>query len=189
MAAAYWTPGPGGRVEQLKSLWEAGLSASQIAGEMGNITRNAIIGKVHRLGLSGRYKNPIQGRPARKPRVRRTIPETFSFRRGAPPSPQRRDEGVPGCDMPPGPAPLEPDEQPIQVQRVTFAQLEDRHCHWPVGDPRSDSLFFCGGPATQGEKYCRFHCLAAYGAEHRVDPTKTYRPRGPYIPRLSYQPR
>ena len=44
------------RVEQLKKLWEGGLSASQIAGELGNVTRNAVIGKVHRLGLSGRAK-------------------------------------------------------------------------------------------------------------------------------------
>jgi GcrA cell cycle regulator len=46
------------RVEQLKKLWEGGLSASQIAAELGNVTRNAVIGKVHRLGLSGRAKTP-----------------------------------------------------------------------------------------------------------------------------------
>ena len=46
------------RVEQLKKLWESGLSASQIAAELGNVTRNAVIGKVHRLGLSGRAKAP-----------------------------------------------------------------------------------------------------------------------------------
>ena len=47
------------RVEQLKKLWEAGLSASQIAAELGNVTRNAVIGKVHRLGLSGRRQEPV----------------------------------------------------------------------------------------------------------------------------------
>jgi GcrA cell cycle regulator len=46
------------RVELLKKLWNDGLSASQIAGELGNVTRNAVIGKVHRLGLSGRAKSP-----------------------------------------------------------------------------------------------------------------------------------
>ena len=50
------------RVEQLKKLWEAGLSASQIAAELGNVTRNAVIGKVHRLGLSGRAKSPPRRR-------------------------------------------------------------------------------------------------------------------------------
>src|SRR5438477_6139742 len=57
------------RVEQLKKLWEAGLSASQIAAELGNVTRNAVIGKVHRLGLSGRAKSPSSSAPRqRKPR-------------------------------------------------------------------------------------------------------------------------
>jgi GcrA cell cycle regulator len=60
------------RVETLKRLWTDGLSASQIAAELGGITRNAVIGKVHRLGLSGRAKSPSsaaprarQGRPPR----------------------------------------------------------------------------------------------------------------------------
>src|SRR5271154_6193980 len=58
------------RVEQLKKLWEAGLSASQIAAELGNVTRNAVIGKVHRLGLSGRAKSPSSSAPrVRKPRA------------------------------------------------------------------------------------------------------------------------
>src|ERR1041385_9335867 len=51
------------RVEQLKKLWESGLSASQIAAELGNVTRNAVIGKVHRLGLSGRAKAPSTAAP------------------------------------------------------------------------------------------------------------------------------
>src|SRR5690349_23179268 len=51
------------RVEQLKKLWEGGLSASQIAAELGNVTRNAVIGKVHRLGLSGRAKGPATAPP------------------------------------------------------------------------------------------------------------------------------
>src|SRR6187431_1517061 len=57
------------RVEQLKKLWSDGLSASQIAAELGGITRNAVIGKVHRLGLSGRAKSPSSSAPRpRKPR-------------------------------------------------------------------------------------------------------------------------
>src|SRR5438552_17497774 len=57
------------RVEQLKKLWEGGLSASQIAAELGNVTRNAVIGKVHRLGLSGRAKAPSTAAP--RPRMAR----------------------------------------------------------------------------------------------------------------------
>src|SRR5207247_1010291 len=54
------------RVEQLKKLWESGLSASQIAAELGNVTRNAVIGKVHRLGLSGRAKSPSSAAPRQR---------------------------------------------------------------------------------------------------------------------------
>ena len=60
------------RVELLKKLWADGLSASQIAAELGGITRNAVIGKVHRLGLSGRAKSPRRpprARASRAPRV------------------------------------------------------------------------------------------------------------------------
>src|SRR5205085_7702263 len=60
MAVLTWSDD---RVEQLKKLWEAGLSASQIAAELGNVTRNAVIGKVHRLGLSGRAKSPSSAAP------------------------------------------------------------------------------------------------------------------------------
>ena len=58
------------RVELLKKLWSDGLSASQIAAELGGITRNAVIGKVHRLGLSGRAKSPSSSRRGRASRAR-----------------------------------------------------------------------------------------------------------------------
>ena len=59
------------RVELLKKLWADGLSASQIAAELGGITRNAVIGKVHRLGLSGRAKSPSSAAP--RPRKARAL--------------------------------------------------------------------------------------------------------------------
>ena len=62
------------RVEQLKKLWEAGLSASQIAAELGNVTRNAVIGKVHRLGLSGRAKSPATAAPRQRKAARPAQP-------------------------------------------------------------------------------------------------------------------
>src|SRR2546426_12467009 len=68
------------RVEQLKKLWESGLSASQIAAELGNVTRNAVIGKVHRLGLSGRAKSPSSALP----RQRKARPPTQMVRGSRP---------------------------------------------------------------------------------------------------------
>src|SRR3712207_7312197 len=64
-AGATWTDE---RVELLKKLWTDGLSASQIAAELGNVTRNAVIGKVHRLGLSGRAKDKVPAAAAQRPR-------------------------------------------------------------------------------------------------------------------------
>jgi GcrA cell cycle regulator len=64
------------RVELLKKLWSEGLSASQIAGELGGITRNAVIGKVHRLGLSGRAKAPSSA----VPRPRKARPPSHMLR-------------------------------------------------------------------------------------------------------------
>ncbi len=68
MTVLTWTDD---RVEQLKKLWESGLSASQIAAELGNVTRNAVIGKVHRLGLSGRAKSPSSAVPRQRPMSQR----------------------------------------------------------------------------------------------------------------------
>src|SRR5436309_13039421 len=71
------------RVEMLKKLWADGLSASQIAAELGGITRNAVIGKVHRLGLSGRAKSPSSAAPRpRKPRAHPHMLRVRSSMRG-----------------------------------------------------------------------------------------------------------
>src|ERR1700741_3654370 len=69
------------RVELLKKLWSDGLSASQIAAELGGITRNAVIGKVHRLGLSGRAKSPSSAAP--RPRKARAHPHMLRVSRPA----------------------------------------------------------------------------------------------------------
>src|SRR5206468_2403902 len=74
------------RVEQLKKLWEAGLSASQIAAELGSVTRNAVIGKVHRLGLSRRPKSPSSAvpRPRKARPAQHTVRVTRPIARGNP---------------------------------------------------------------------------------------------------------
>ena len=86
-AGATWTDE---RVELLKKLWTEGLSASQIAAELGNVTRNAVIGKVHRLGLSGRAKTRRRPcRLARTARPRKADPRRRALR--LPSSPQAAD--------------------------------------------------------------------------------------------------
>ena len=143
------------RVEQLKKLWEAGLSASQIAGELGNITRNAVIGKVHRLGLSGRAKSPSSSAPrARKPR-------THMMRVQRPMSRGNTALAL-AYEMDQEPEP-ELIENIIPIgQRRTLLELNEDTCRWPIGDPATSEFFFCGGKPLASLPYCNYHSRVAY---------------------------
>ena len=146
------------RVEHLKKLWADGLSASQIAGELGGITRNAVIGKVHRLGLSGRAKAPSSSVPRqRKPRA----PSMFRA-----PRPMMRGNTAlahaPAYDYDAEPEP-ELIENIIPIgQRCTLLELDQEKCHWPIGDPGQPDFFFCGGKTNAGTPYCGYHGRVAY---------------------------
>jgi GcrA cell cycle regulator len=146
------------RVELLKKLWADGLSASQIAGELGGITRNAVIGKVHRLGLSGRAKAPSSSVPRqRKPRA----PSMFRA-----PRPMMRGNTalahMPAYDYEAEPEP-EPIENIIPIgQRCSLLELDQEKCHWPIGDPGQPDFFFCGGKTNAGTPYCGYHGRVAY---------------------------
>ncbi|MEP0233981.1 GcrA family cell cycle regulator [Roseibium sp.] len=154
------------RVELLKKLWTEGHSASQIAGELGGVTRNAVIGKVHRLGLSGRAKTPA---PASKPRRSRasTAPTSSSSR---PSAPQPQTQGATALKMESAPAPvaqIAPEAEPIAElvpisERATILTLTERTCKWPIGDPSSDDFYFCGRVSDAGVPYCAHHCKIAY---------------------------
>jgi GcrA cell cycle regulator len=141
------------RVELLKKLWADGLSASQIAAELGGITRNAVIGKVHRLGLSGRAKRPSSASP--RPRKARTSGHMMRMNRSA-----IRGNTALAYDYAQEPEP-ELIEIPIE-QRKNLLQLTEATCHWPVGDPGSTDFFFCGGASAESSPYCTYHSRVAY---------------------------
>jgi GcrA cell cycle regulator len=144
------------RVEQLKKLWSDGLSASQIAGELGGITRNAVIGKVHRLGLSGRAKSAASAAP--RPRKARAP----SLLRVARPSIRGNTALAHAFDIETEAVP-ELVENVIPIgQRRTILELNENTCHWPIGDPGSPDFFFCGGNTFEGLPYCAFHSRVAY---------------------------
>jgi len=156
------------RVELLKKLWADGLSASQIAAELGGITRNAVIGKVHRLGLSGRAKSPSSSSPRpRKPRqshmmrVSRSRGNTalaYAYESDFDPKPELIDNIIP------------------IGQRRTLLELNEATCRWPIGDPASAEFFFCGGPPLAGLPYCSHHSRVAYQpASDRRRDKRTYR--------------
>lgn len=137
------------RVETLKRLWLEGLSASQIAKQLGGVTRNAVIGKVHRLGLSGRAAPSQPTRPVMKaPRVARVAPPT-------PVAPRRPIETVP---MAVEPRPIFRVEEPGSATVLT---LGAHMCKWPIGDPATEDFSFCGRRASDGP-YCVDHARVAY---------------------------
>jgi GcrA cell cycle regulator len=139
------------RVELLKKLWADGLSASQIAAELGGITRNAVIGKVHRLGLSGRAKSPSSSAP--RPRKARSGGHMLRM-------PRSRGNTALAYEYEPEPEP-ELIEIPL-AQRKTLLELNEKTCHWPVGDPGSAEFFFCGGDTVNELPYCSYHARVAY---------------------------
>jgi GcrA cell cycle regulator len=117
------------RVEQLKKLWEAGLSASQIAAELGNVSRNAVIGKVHRLGLSGRAKSLFSAAPRwRKPHpAQHMMRVTRPIARGNTALAQVFEVEV-------EPDPVTSDNVVPMSQRLSLLELNEGTCHWPIGD-------------------------------------------------------
>jgi len=157
------------RVELLKKLWTDGLSASQIAAELGSVTRNAVIGKVHRLGLSGRAKTP--GSTAVRPR---------KTAQPAPPPPAVQRPAARSVSMPQvrGNVALKPMmmAEPFQMahvqpeaevvvpmsRRVKIMELREAMCKWPIGDPTQEDFVFCGADCGFGTPYCTYHSSVAY---------------------------
>ncbi|MBB5517767.1 GcrA family cell cycle regulator [Amphiplicatus metriothermophilus] len=136
------------RVELLKKLWAEGLSASQIASRMGGVTRNAVIGKVHRLGLSGRA---TPAKPQRGCRHHEGDVE---------------DARLLGEEPPMKPIIPEPEfAAPVVLEGgdlATVATLKGNMCKWPIGDPTSDDFHFCGQPTPAGKSYCPYHAHLAF---------------------------
>ncbi|MCK7610933.1 GcrA family cell cycle regulator [Roseibium sediminicola] len=153
------------RVELLKKLWGEGLSASQIAGELGGVTRNAVIGKVHRLGLSGRAKTSSSSAKPRRPRT--AAPASAAPKK---PSQQPQSIGATALKADIAPAPVvqaKPQVEPIAdlvpiSQRASILTLTERTCKWPIGDPATDDFYFCGRNSDAGVPYCAHHCKIAY---------------------------
>lgn len=146
-----------GRIERLKQLWTDGLSASQIAAELGGVTRNAVIGKVHRLGLSGRAKS----KPASvaRPRVKTVVKQVRM-----PMATTRGNLAV--IEM--VDTEIEVVQQPAEVvmiplsRRISIMELREGLCKWPIGDPMDGNFAYCGADSSSGKVYCEAHCRIAF---------------------------
>ncbi|MFO1142778.1 MAG: GcrA family cell cycle regulator [Amaricoccus sp.] len=166
------------RVETLKSMWSDGKSASQIAKELGGVTRNAVIGKVHRLGLSNRAGGDDGLGPDAllEEELPDPAPEAAAPQPAATPlvRPAGKDQ-PPVRVKPTGPLPPQPAGSEItpealanlaevakKARRLTLMQLTERTCKWPVGDPATDDFWFCGLPTVAGKPYCETHVAVAF---------------------------
>jgi GcrA cell cycle regulator len=179
------------RVETLKKMWGEGQSASQIAKELGGVTRNAVIGKVHRLGLSNRVGGKDEDEveapvAAAKPEPAARVVEPMTPRaaaerpmeRPAPPPggatvtalPVRKAIIPAGQPLPPQPAANEISPEALasvrevekRAKRLTLMELTERTCKWPIGDPATDDFWFCGLPSQPGKPYCEAHVGVAF---------------------------
>jgi GcrA cell cycle regulator len=159
------------RVTLLKKLWTDGLSASQIAKQLGGVTRNAVIGKVHRLGLAGRA---APSRPVKRistPIVRARPPVAVSPAVSTPPlqSNTERPLSQPVSQEAPQPPPVtivRPLKPAPRAQRdgeiIGVLQLGPNMCKWPIGDPGDSDFGFCGGHCNSSAVYCEEHAAIAF---------------------------
>lgn len=165
-------------VVTLKALWREGLSARQIAHKLGfRISRNAVIGKVHRLGLT-----------VRKPRI--SVPALARRRR------QRKEAKAKEIAKPKRPlfnvdpfAPREPIHVPPH-ERKHLVDLEPHHCRYPLGMPGEPDYGFCGRTKHIGVSYCLDHALVAFtvpspSRRPAYDPARPFKPTHSNIKELT----
>ena len=159
------------RVETLKKLWAEGLSASQIATKLAmGVTRNAVIGKVHRLNLAGRVTAPraqAQRTAGRKPAKEGISAAPRSHAPSMPNAGATAMKPQTQIHYNPRVAPL-PEPKPLRLVdsakdgRITILHLSDKTCKWPIGDPNHEDFCFCGHGPRDKSPYCEYHARMAY---------------------------
>lgn len=132
------------RTEILKKLWIEGLSCGRIADTMGDVSKGAVIGKVHRMGWNIEYPRP-------------TGPASVRTRRPAAP----RTKPKPAVKIP------EPTPASIGGKLVTVLTIARDMCRWPVGEPRASDFHFCGVGTEEGSVYCAHHMQLAHADRPR----------------------
>ena len=141
------------KVQKLKELWKKGHTASQIAEMLGDTTRNAVIGKAHRLNLEARApsksshtsgsssgQNKIQRRPSQQPLTRKQKFQSILLDKN-----------------------FEP-ENPKKLE-----ELGDNNCRWPIGHPDQEGFYFCGRSPIEGFSYCKLHVLYAFQPKNQKE--------------------
>jgi GcrA cell cycle regulator len=157
------------RVEMLRHLWLDGKSASQISAQLGmGVTRNAVIGKVHRLGLSGRTKSSAPAAPRIRQRsapVHRpsTINRPSGMSHGGGHAVRGNTALAFNAEHLMEMQPVVYDDVVVPISpRVTIVELKEAMCRWPLGDPTSPEFRYCGSQSQGTGPYCAHHGKMAY---------------------------
>jgi GcrA cell cycle regulator len=175
------------RVELLAKLWGDGLSASQIASQLGGVTRNAVIGKVHRLKLETRVKTVVgevvlEETVEIEPRAAaggaqivqmhaalRSVPRVAAGGLNTATALKLEELEAEIVEDIVAEAPRPSGEVVPIARNLTLVQLTERTCKWPLGDPLSPDFRFCGNHSDEASPYCQYHARIAFqpSAERR----------------------
>ena len=167
------------RIAQLKAGWEGGMTASQIAEQLGEgVSRNAVIGKAHRLGLESR-PSPVKNGDEPAETVAAT-PAAAAVAVAPPPAPIA---AMPAA-IRPTMAVVKKPVRTGKAAKTTLLDLNEKICKWPIGHPGDADFHFCGKASQAGFPYCTEHCLVAYQAQlPRRDRDRRPPPQMPGMPR------
>lgn len=153
------------RVELLRKLWAEGLSASQIASQLGGVSRNAVIGKVHRLKLSSRGRATAAPQRQKKPA---SAGARMSARPAAISRPVVSSIGATALQAQFEAVPIarhvqRPVAEIVPISRhLRLVELNEHTCKWPNGDPLQEDFSFCGNETGDTGPYCRYHARVAF---------------------------